>query len=168
MRKVWIAIALSGMLAAAPLAASETRSREPGAAAAKATLDDVDWLVGEWVGDGISGPAREVYSPPMGGAIAGHFIQQRDSGIWFYELVTIVQQGDTLVYRLKHFNADLTGWEDTGEVVEFPLVTVENDAVHFDGLSFTRIGSDRMRAVVRVAMDDGRSTEFGFNYRRAK
>lgn len=160
-------VALVAMLFAAPAQASETRSLQPGAEVAKATLSEVEWLVGNWVGEGISGPAREVYSPPMGGAIAGHFIQQRGDGIWFYEIVTIVQKGGTLTYRLKHFNADLTGWEEKAEVVEFPLVAVEKDAVYFDGLTIRLVQKDRMRAVVRVEMRDGGSKEFGFDYRRA-
>ena len=148
--------------------AQETRKAAPGAPAPAARVADLAWLAGTWRGEGISGPAEEVYSAPMGGQIVGHFAQSRGDGIWFYELMTIAQVGDSLQYRLKHFNADLSGWEEKGEMVRFPLVAVEEDAWYFDGLTIRRDGPDAMIGAVRIDNDDGTSREAVFRYRRLR
>ena len=48
------------------------------------------------------------------------------------------------VLKLKHFNADLTGWEEKDRFVTFRLVRVTPEAVHFDGLTFRRDAPDRL------------------------
>jgi hypothetical protein len=72
----------------------------------------------------------------------------------------------SLEYRLKHFNADLTGWEEKAEVVRFPLVAVEPDAWYFDGLTIRKEGQGGMIAAVRIGNRDGTSREAVFRYRR--
>ena len=42
----------------------------------------------------------------------GSYRLVKDDKVIFYELQTIVEQGSSLVFRLKHFNADLSGWEE--------------------------------------------------------
>ena len=163
--------ALAAALAAAapvPAAAQQTRSAIPGQASPPAALGDLAWIAGQWVGEGISGPAREVYSPPMGGAIAGHFVQAKGDGIMFYEIITIAQVGPTITYRLKHFNPDLTGWEEKKEVREFRFVAREGDSWYFDGLTIRRVGPDAMHAIVNVGQEDGRAEELSFRYRRER
>jgi hypothetical protein len=149
-------------------AAQETRAMKPGAQPPPARVEDLAWLQGQWEGPGLTGPAAEVYSGPAGGQIVGHFRQQRDNGIWFYELMTIVQVGASLEYRLKHFNHDLTGWEEKGTVLKFPLVAVEKDAWYFDGLTVRRDGPDGMIGAVRIDSKDGPPREAVFKYRRVK
>ena len=155
-------------LAGTSAAAQETRSAVPGQPSPPARLADAAWLVGAWEGEGISGPAREVYFPPAGGQLAGHFTQVRGDGIWFYEIVTIVEVGNSLEYRLRHFNADLTGWEERDEVRRFPLVALENGALYFDDLTIRADGSDAMVGAVRIRNADGTSREAVFHYRRVR
>lgn len=161
-----LAFVFSLSLAALPAQAQETRAAVPGAAPPPARLAELGWLVGTWEGQGITGPAREIYFPAMGGQMAGHFTQSRGDGIWFYEIVTIVERGNSLSYRLRHFNADLTGWEERNEVRDFPLVAREGDAYYFDGLTIRRDGADGMIGAVRVDNADGTSREAVFRYRR--
>jgi len=168
MLKPFIALALL-LLALGPVAAQETRRAAPGAPPPPARLADLAWLAGAWEGEGLGGaPAREVYSPPMGGQIVGHFAQSRGDGIWFYEIVSIAEANGSLEYRLKHFNADLTGWEERDEVRRFPLVAVEDGAWYFDGLTLRRDGEDAMVGAVRIDGDDGTSREAVIRYRRAR
>jgi hypothetical protein len=157
------------LLAAAPAAAQETRAAIPGAPPPPARIADLAWLTGIWEGQGISGPARGVYLQPMGGQIAGHFTQARGDGIWFYELITIVEENGSLAYRLRHFNADLTGWEERDVVRSFPLVAVENGAWYFDGLTIRRDGPDGMVGAVMIAGSNGaQPREAVFHYRRTR
>ena len=157
------------LAAAAPASVQETRAAVPGAAPPPARIADLAWLTGSWEGEGISGPARETYLAPMGGQIAGHFTQTRGDGIWFYELITIVEQNGSLAYRLRHFNGDLTAWEDRAVVHSFPLVAVENGAWYFDGLTVRRDGEDGMVGAVMIAGRGGTPPqEVVFRYRRVR
>lgn len=151
-----------------PLSAQETRRAAAGASSPPARIADLAWLAGSWEGEGITGPAREVYSAPVGGQMTGHFIQTRGDGIWFFEIMSIAEANGSLEYRLRHFNADLTGWEERNEVRRFPLVAAEGDAWYFDGLTIRRHGADGMIGAVRIDNEDGTSREAVFRYRRAR
>ena len=134
-----------------------------------ASIDGLAWLEGIWAGDGITGkPATEVYSAPQGGQIAGHFVQTGDDGVWFYEILTIVPRDGSLVYRLKHFKADLEGWETKGadQAREFRLVAQEGDAWYFDGLTLRKDGKNGLISAVSVSNKDGPPTELVFRYTR--
>ena len=150
---------------AAPALPAETRSAVQGEPRPAAAVAELGWLAGSWVGEGIAGRARETYSPVIGNAIVGHFSQQRGDDVWFYELLAIRQDGASLTYCLKHFNADLTGWEAQHEVQCFPLVARADDAYYFDGLTIRRVGRNGMIAGVRVADTHG-TREHVIRYRR--
>lgn len=154
---------------AGPAWAQETRSLSAGAASPAASVEQLAWLAGTWRGEGLGAVATEVYSSPQAGQIAGHFqLEDGRGGIAFYELMQIVPRAGSLVYRLRHFNPDLTGWEDkTGKAVEFGLVAIEGDKAHFDGLTLHRTGPDSMTVWVRIGKKDGSSEEAPFRYRRS-
>src|SRR5690606_25213155 len=128
-------ILLACLLVAAPAGAQEVRTAPEGHIPPPATVDELTWLAGIWIGDGIGGaPATEVYSPPGGGSVAGHFVQEDgQGGIAFFELLQIAEVDGSLVYRLKHFDGALAGWEERDENVSFPLVAAEKNALYFDG-----------------------------------
>lgn len=136
-------------------------------AAPAARLSDIAWLQGSWEGDGIEGaPALEAYAPPAGGQMVGHFRQlNKDGSVMFYELITIVEEGGSLAYRLKHFNADLTGWEERDKVVSFPLTDRKGDRLDFSGLVYERTGKNTMTASVKVN-EGGKTETLVFSFRR--
>ncbi|MBB3860561.1 hypothetical protein GGQ88_001827 [Novosphingobium hassiacum] len=137
-------------------------------AAPAATLADLSWLQGSWEGEGIEGaPALEAYASAAGGQMVGHFRQlNKDGSVMFYELITIVEQGGSLAYRLKHFNADLTGWEAKDEVEAFPLTARGNGRWDFSGLVYERSGPDAMTASVVVNGAGGKQETLVFRFRR--
>lgn len=159
---------LAVLLLAAPAQAAETRISPEGHAPPPATVEGLDWLTGHWAGEGIDGaPAQEVYSAPAGGSVAGHFVQEDGTGsVAFYEILQIAEQDGSLVYRLKHFGADLTGWEEKADVVAFPLVAIEDGALYFDGLTLRKDGADGLISAVRVRQSNGSVEEYVFRYRR--
>lgn len=114
-----------------------TREATAGAKPPAAKVQDLAWLEGAWTGKGIQeAPATEVYSAPAGGRIVGHFEQLKpDGSVMFYEIMQIVEVEGSLQYRLKHFNADLVGWEEKAQVQTFTLVAVEDGAWYFNGLT---------------------------------
>jgi hypothetical protein len=136
-------------------------------AAPAARLSDIAWLQGAWEGEGIEGaPALEAYAPAAGGQMVGHFRQSnKDGTVMFYELITIVEEGGSLSYRLKHFNADLTGWEEKDKVVSFPLTERKGDRFDFSGLVYERTGKDTMTASVKVN-EGGKTETLVFRFRR--
>ncbi|MBF9150344.1 DUF6265 family protein [Novosphingobium jiangmenense] len=138
-------------------------------AAPPATLADIAWLKGSWEGEGIEGaPALEAYAPAAGGQMVGHFRQlNKDGTVMFYELITIVEEGGSLAYRLKHFNADLTGWEEKDKVVSFPLTDRKGDLLDFSGLVYERTGKNTMTASVQVN-EGGKTETLVFRFRRKR
>lgn len=152
--------------AAAP--AQNTRSLAPGAKGPKASVSDVAWLVGHWEGEGLGGRSFETISPPVAGQMAGHFQQVKDGKLFFYEIYQFVEKDGSLVLRLRHFNPDLTAWEEKGVTVDFPLVAIDKDAAYFDGLTMRRAGPNGMESFVRIKQKDGSTQEAVFRFRRVR
>jgi hypothetical protein len=148
--------------------AGETRKAQPGAAPVKASFADLGWLEGSWSGEGLGGNALVVYSGAYDGQMVGHFRQGKNDKIQFYEIVAVVDVGGSLEYRVKHFNADLTGWEEKAVIQSFPLVAVEKDVWYFDGLTIRRTGEGSMVETVLVERKDGKTFEAAFTYTRTK
>lgn len=155
------------VLFAASLWGTLANAQTPGRQVAVA---DLAWLEGSWTGDGIGGaPATEVYSEPAGGQIVGHFRQLGvDGSIMFYELITILPVDGKLTYRVKHFDADLNGWEGPDETIDFRLLGACDDEWIFDGLTIRRLGADRMTITVRVSDEAGKLDHLIFDYRRTR
>ena len=131
-----------------------------------ASLEDLDWIVGSWEGTAFGGIAEEVWAPASGNSMMGMFKLISDGDVYFYELMTIVEQEGTLMMRLKHFNNDLTGWEEKDDTVDFPLVKVSENKVYFAGLTFEKVNKDEIVVYVLIGNEEGSSEEHGFNYTR--
>ncbi len=125
----------------------------------KATIDQIAWIAGDWHGEAMGGKFEEAWNPPMGGAMMGMFKFVDGGKIGFYELLTIVPKGDSLVLRLKHFDANLKGWEEKDKSVEFPLLELSDRVAKFDGLKFKKISSDRMDIIVAVEQGSDKPAE---------
>lgn len=144
----------------------ETRLGEEGFTSPPATLGQVDWLVGRWTGTGIGGaPAMESWLPPSGPTMVGTFVQQTDEGgIRFTEHMYLMEEEGTLVLRLKHFNADLTGWEEKDGMLTFRLVAIEPCAAYFHALTLRCADADKPGEglVAAVRMSTGNELRFDF------
>jgi hypothetical protein len=139
-----------------------------------ATLDAVAWLAGgTWRGDGLGGTTEESWSTPAAGAMMGMFRSLKPAGpgahaVSFYEFLTFVEQNGSLVLKLKHFNADLTGWEEKDGFVTFRLARVTPEAIYFDGLTFRREGRDKMTIFLALRDRSGAVREEIFRYTRGE
>jgi hypothetical protein len=132
-----------------------------------ASLDQVSWISGHWHGEAFGGVVEEVWTEPLGNSMMGSFKLVVDGQVSFYEICIIREIGETILFQLKHFNGDLTGWEEKGETVDFPLVKVEKDKVYFDQFTIERISNDEMHFYV-VISNDGVEEEVLFKYYRDK
>ena len=149
----------------AVLAGPNTLELPKGVASPPAKLADVAWLAGHWQGEAFGGQTEEIWSAPAGGSMMGSFRLVAAGEVQFYELEIIRQVGKTLILQLKHFNADLTGWEEQDETIDFPLVKIEPDALYFSGFTVRRINENEMHMYVMVDDEDGEE-EVSFVYHR--
>ena len=156
------------MLCALPAAAQETRQAEGGATPPPAQIEDLHWLVGHWEGEGIGGnPSTESWLAPFGNAMIGTFVQSDgDDSVMFTEHMQILERDDSLVLLIKHFNPDLTGWEEKDDVVAFPLVALEDCAAFFAGLTMRCAGSTGLFIAVRMHSDPAETEELVFEFTR--
>jgi len=144
------------------------RDLPAGAASPPAKITDVAFLEGIWVGKGLGGDTEESYSSPLGGAIVGYFRFVKDGKVIFYEIVTVVETNGSLALRLKHFHADLKGWEEKDDVQEFKLVAIEGQTIYFDGLSLRRDGDTLYSAVKIKDRKSGSTRVEQFSYKLKK
>jgi hypothetical protein len=129
-------------------------------------LKDFAWLSGRWVGEGLGGKLEEVYSPPTGGVMLGHFLMSDERGAQFYELITLREEGGSVMLRLRHFNANLVAWEEKEKTVEFPLVAVDGNKFYFSGLTIERVDALTNVHHIMLRGPDGAPREVVTRYRR--
>jgi hypothetical protein len=139
----------------------------PGEKSPPAKIADMAWLAGHWTGAALGGTSEEIWSAPRAGAMMGMYRLVRDGKTVFYELCTIVEEKGSLVLRLKHFNADLTGWEEKTKTVDFPLVEIAGGAFHFEGMSFHPQGGDAVTVYLAIGAPGAPAREEAFSYTRA-
>lgn len=154
-------ILFCGPVAIASDAAVAVRSLEEGAAQPAATIADISWLAGRWVGEGLGGTAEDVIAPASGGQMMGMFRHSKaDGSVNFYEFYLFAEKDGSLTVRLKHFSPMLAGWEEKDGFVEFPLVAIEERAAYFDGLTYAL--GDGGRLTVGVRLDESQFAYFHY------
>lgn len=170
--RVWPLFAALAAFLPTALAAEETRSAPPDHTPPPASLEQIAWLAGQWAGVGIGGaPAYESWLPATGNTMVGTFVQMADEEtIRFTEHLYLMEEEGTLVLRLKHFNADLTGWEDKDGMVTFRLIAIEDCAAYFRSLTLRcdqrDDGREGLLAAVRMKSADGAVSELIFRFQR--
>lgn len=133
-----------------------------------ATLADMAWLAGQWVGPAFGGEAEEIWSAPKAGSMMGMYRLVRGGKPIFYEFQTLVEQNGSLILRLKHFKPDLTGWEEKQKSIDFPLVNIKQGIVQFEGLSFHREGDAKLTIYLAIERKNGAVHEETFSYSRVQ
>lgn len=158
---------LCGAAFAGPLAAQETRVGEPGFVSPPATVAAAEWLVGQWSGAGIGGAeAHESWLTPSGDTMVGSFVQETpEGGILFTEHMYLMEHDGSLVVRLKHFNPDLTGWEEKDGMVTFRLLAAEPCALYFNALTYRCDADGGMVVAVRMKSDKPEPEELVFRFK---
>ena len=167
MRIAIAALALA-LAISAPARAQETRVGETGFESPPATIADAQWLVGQWSGEGIGGAdAHESWLTPSGTTMVGTFVQENaDGSIMFTEHMYLMGQDGSLVVKLKHFNPDMTGWEDKDGMVTFRLLAAEPCALYFSALTYRCDADGGMVVAVRMKSEQHEPQELIFRFRR--
>ena len=131
-----------------------------------ATLESLKWLAGHWRGEAFGGITEEVWTPAIGGSMMCAFKLVADGKVTFYELVSIIEEGGTLIMKLRHFHNDLRGWEEKDNPLTFRLVKVTADRVYFDEFTYERAGDNDLNIYVVIKQRDGSESEVKFAYKR--
>lgn len=132
-----------------------------------ATLADAALLVGSWEGTAFGSRFEAVWNPPSAGSMVGLFKLYNDDGVAFYELLLMTIEDGSLSLKVKHFGADFTAWEDKDGFVNFRLVKLDDDALHFGGISFYKRGDDTIDGFIVMKNAEGIREE-PLVYRRRK
>ena len=133
-----------------------------------ATLKDLNWLIGRWLGSGLGGVSEETWSAPASGAMMGMYRLVVGGKVSFYEFMNLSEENGSLVLKLKHFNADLTGWEEKDRFVSFRLAKLTATEAWFGGLTFRRVGEDRLQIYLALRDRDGTVREEEFRMERQR
>ncbi len=125
-------------------------------------IEDYQWLAGSWVGDGFGGISEETWSLPVDGTMMGMYRHYKDGKIVFYEFLLLDETG----MRLKHFNPDLTGWEDKEGMVKFEMISFSKTKLEMKGLVFELKSENEMEIRLRLTENGEVRTEV-FTMKRA-
>ena len=121
-------------------------------------LEGFSWLEGVWRGETDTITIEEQWSGPLGDSLMGMFRYVEAGQARFFELMTIeigMERDEAqAVFRIKHFNPGLRGWEEKDEAVEYALVSPTDGEAVF----VKRSDADRNWMVYRRTGDHLRVT----------
>ncbi|WP_339887264.1 DUF6265 family protein [uncultured Flavobacterium sp.] len=129
----------------------------------KATLQDIKWLAGNWKGEAFGGTYEENWSNPFGGSMMFNFKLVVKEKIVFYELGHIVEKDGTLEYQIKHFDANLKGWEEKDQSEDFKFIKKEGNRMYFDNFTFEYISANEVKI---YAYFEDSNEEMVFNFKK--
>lgn len=122
---------------------------EPGQEPGRASLSEIAWLTGYWVGTGLGAQSDELWMPAVDNSMPGVYRFMSDGSLVFSEYMMVIADAGTLSIKLKHFNRDLSPWEEKDQWMEFKLVKLDGQTAYFNGLTYHRYGDSLL---IRLAM----------------
>ena len=145
---------------------SKTLTLKEGEKGEPARIEDMAWLAGHWMGDGLGGVSEEFWTKPSKDSMTGLFRLVKDGKTVFQELFIIAEKENTLILKLKHFHPDLTGWEEKNQTVDFPLVRLASNEAYFNGLTYRKLPDGRLQIYLKLRQKDGATVEEEFLFKR--
>jgi Domain of unknown function (DUF6265) len=97
----------------------------------EAGIDSLAWLAGRWLGTDGEDRLEETWNEPYGGMMLGMFRWHRGGTARFYELLSIEPGEAGPVFRIKHFDPGLRGWEEKDDAVTLDLVAIAPEEAVF-------------------------------------
>lgn len=137
-----------------------------GRSSPSATIADVAWLAGSWVGTGLGGVSEEMWSQPQGGIMMGTYrLIVKDKPV-FYEMMWLAESEGSLVLKIKHFHPNFVGWEEKDKTVDFKFVSKDGKRVYFSGLTFEQADDKSLKIYLALKDKDGSVREELFMMKR--
>ncbi len=159
---VWTGVALT-----AEPRTEHTFGLEEGENRPAATLEDAAFLVGSWTGSAFGQRFEEVWNAPSAGSMVGFFKLYDGDEVSFYELLLMTVEDGTLSLKVKHFNPDFSGWEEKADFVNFRLVRLAENELHFSGISFYKRDASRVDGYI-VMRNNEEIKEHHLRYERLR
>lgn len=153
-----------------PLLAFSLISASSFAQTVSPVLQPLAFLSGRWTELSPDGWEEEYWSPLSGSSMVGHFRVVKDGAPVFYEFWVIELEDGKPIFKMKHFNSALIGWEEKAEMVRLRATAGPGQQVLFakpDGslsLRYERKGDELISTLRRVK--DGKATEDVFHLHR--
>lgn len=117
-------------------------------------LSDLGWLQGCWEGTGFGNRVGECWMSAPDGRLTGVFqMIDADGHQTMSEIFVLDDFEDGPALRLKHFHADLTGWEEREEFMVFPLRETGAGFARFEGLNYSLAEDGRL--IVELVVSRG-------------
>jgi hypothetical protein len=129
----------------------------------KATLEDISWLAGNWKGEAFGGKFEENWSNPTGGSMMFSFKLVAEGKVVFYELGHIIEKENTLLYQIKHFDANLKGWEEKDKSEDFKFIKKDKNRMYFDNFTFEKVSDNEVNV---YAYFEESKEEVVFNFKK--
>ncbi len=126
------------------------------------TVQDMAWISGYWVGEGLGGQVEEIWSKPKNGKMVCAFRFDMDGALVFSEHVIMTDKEEGISMLVKHFSSDFKAWESKEEYVEFPIISIDGHTAYFNGCTFIRHGN-HLDIYVLIG-HDGVNKEERFSY----
>ncbi|MFD2203480.1 DUF6265 family protein [Shivajiella indica] len=130
------------------------------------SIYDFNWIVGYWEGTGLGGQCEELWLPPVDNSMIGTFRFFMDGVLIFTEYMHILEDDGKIFLKLKHFNRDLSPWEEKDIWTTFPFIKMEEHTAYFEGLTIQRDG-DEMILYLSISSNGERRIE-EFKYRKSE
>ncbi len=137
-----------------------------------ATLADVAFMAGHWVGGDPGDLSEEVWSAPEGDSMMGMWRYVAKGRTRIYEILTLTAEGPSVVLRIRHFDPKLVAREEKDRAVELPLVAKGPREAVFEGPEYDVKGTVRLTyrrgdddSLAAVLEKEGSKQEFRFRRR---
>jgi hypothetical protein len=135
-------------------------------------LQPLAFLSGRWTSDSAEGQEEEYWSQATGRSMVGTFRVLKDGDAVFYEFWVIEVEDGRAIFKMKHFDRGLLGWEEKADMVRLTLSVRNGQDVLFsksDGslsLRYQRNGDELVSTLRRVK--DGKTKEDVFHLHRSE
>ena len=146
-------------------------AQAPASIPVAATLADVAFMAGHWIGGEGGDLSEEVWSAPEGDSMLGMWRYVSKGQARIYELLTLTAEGPNVVLRIRHFDPKLVAREDKDRAVELRLVRKGPSEAEFSGSEYDGKGSLRLTyrgsadTLTGVLEKSGSKQEFRFRRR---
>lgn len=136
-------------------------------------IADFAFMAGCWIAEKDGDKMQECWTAPEGNCLIGGFRWLKDGKLWMSEHITIIDEGDAIMFRLRHFSDKSAAWEEKDQPIAGKLVSLEGKKATFadvnvEGRQFIFDGSaDDVYSVTLIGKDkDGARTERTFTFQR--
>jgi len=128
--------------------------------------DNIAWMTGDWIGDGFGGVSYENWSKPINDIMTGTYRHTSEGNNNFFEFIIISKNKDNkFEMKLRHFNPDMTAWEDKEGHLIWPLKSQSKNKVTFGPCTYELVAPDKMKITLIMENDGKQETEI-FNFEK--